>query len=690
MAPRMAATVSRSLFLCLILCVFCVFCCPSRITFTREALLNIGQSSSGIFSPVLFDSDCLSEILAGAAVLYKLARRRRRGKRAGALVKLRQRGFRSALPSIHLANVRSLANKMDELLLLTSRNTDFSRSAALCFVETWLSERTPHHAMELAGFRLTRADRSAELSGKSKGGGLCFYINERWCTDVMVLKEFCSPLLETLFINCRPFYSPREFSSIVMAAVYIPPHARASEATQMLADQVTDMEKLLPNSLIIVLGDLNRANLAHELPRYRQHITCPTRGAQTLDHCYTVIKDAYHSVARAALGLSDHCLVHLVPAYRQKLKTSKPVVRTVRKWTVESRQDLQACFDCTDWSVFDAANSDLHELTDTVTSYISFCEDLCVQTKTFCTYNNDKPWFTPNLRRLRKVKEEAYRSGDRDLFKQTRNTLNREVRKARRCYGESLERHLSANPDPSTVWKGLQSITGFKKRTPRPVESPRLADQLNRFYCRFDRSSHTTGPPAAQSTQSTYSPPPTTALSTPPSPWSPTLSLAEAAPALQIREEEVRQMFRRQKIRKAPGPDGVSPSCLKVCAEQLAPTFARIFNRSLELCEVPSCFKSSTIVPVAKKPAITGMNDYRPVALTSVVMKSFERLVLNHLKDVTGPLLDPHQFAYRANRSVDDAVNMGLHYILQHLDTPGKSSSSLRCLPPPVSGSPAS
>nr|XP_049573455.1 uncharacterized protein LOC125966913 isoform X1 [Syngnathus scovelli] len=244
------------------------------------------------------------------------------------------------------------------------------------------------------------------------------------------------------------------------------------------------MEKLLPNSLIIVLGDLNRANLAHELPRYRQHITCPTRGAQTLDHCYTVIKDAYHSVARAALGLSDHCLVHLIPAYRQKLKTSKPVVRTVRKWTVESRQDLQACFDSTDWSVFEAANSDLHELTDTVTSYISFCEDLCVQTKTFCTYNNDKPWFTPNLRRLRKVKEEAYRSGDRDLFKQTRNTLNREVRKARRCYGESLERHLSANPDPSTVWKGLQSITGFKKRTPRPVESPRLADQLNRGRAR--------------------------------------------------------------------------------------------------------------------------------------------------------------------------------------------------------------
>ncbi|KAM9807350.1 uncharacterized protein ACBT44_014334 [Syngnathus typhle] len=64
-------------------------------------------------------------------------------------------------------------------------------------------------------------------------------------------------------------------------------------------------------------------------------------------------------------------------------------------------------------------------------------------------------------------------------------------------------------------------------------------------------------------------------------------------------------MIRRQKVRKAPGPDGASPSCLKVCAEQLVPTFARIFNCSLELCEVPLCFKSSTILPVAKQPAIT-------------------------------------------------------------------------------------
>ncbi|KAK3550116.1 hypothetical protein QTP86_020664 [Hemibagrus guttatus] len=75
--------------------------------------------------------------------------------------------------------------------------------------------------------------------------------------------------------------------------------------------------------------------------------------------------------------------------------------------------------------------------------------------------------------------------------------------------------------------------------------------------------------------------------------------------------------------------------------------------------------------PHPKETQDNRINDYRPVALTSVVMKLFERLVLAYLKNITGPLLDPLQFAYRANRSVDDAVNMGLHFILQHLDKSG-------------------
>uniref|UniRef100_A0A7N8WMP4 Reverse transcriptase domain-containing protein n=1 Tax=Mastacembelus armatus TaxID=205130 RepID=A0A7N8WMP4_9TELE len=650
MAPRMAASVWSSPVVLLFLLVCPALCFCNLLSFTRAELLSIRQHSQDIFPPIFAHSDVLWSVLAGGAAA--LLRKRKRGKRADALVKLRQRGLRTALPSIHLANLRSLPNKMDEIHLLIRINKDFSNSAALCFTETWLNGAIPDSALHLPGFQLIRADRNSDATGKSRGGGTCFYINERWCTDATVLKKICCPDLEALFINCKPFYSPREFSSCVLVSVYIPPQARVCDALHQLAEEIANTEQQHPDSVFIILGDFNKAHLSHELPKFRQHIKCPTREGNTLDHCYTTIKDAYHAVPRAALGLSDHCLVHLIPTYRQKLKSAKPVVRTVKRWTRETEQELQACFECTDWSVFQAAATNLDELTDSVTSYISFCEDMCIPTRTFLTYNNDKPWFSGKLRQLRKAKGDAYRSGDRVLYNQARNTLNKEIRAAKRSYSKKLENQFTAN-DSASVWRGLRTITNYRTPSSSPIGNQTLVNDLNEFYRRFE------SPPTRSDC------PPEQPL-TPPSinPLSPAL-------ILQTSVDDVCRLFRKQKRRKAPGPDGVSPSCLRTCADQLAPIFSLIFNRSLELCEVPACFKRSTIIPIPKKPKITGLNDYRPVALTSVVMKSFERLVLAHLKNVTGPFLDPLQFAYRSNRSVDDAVNMGLHYILQHLDKPG-------------------
>ncbi|KAK3562672.1 hypothetical protein QTP86_005053 [Hemibagrus guttatus] len=202
---------------CLFLLVFPVFCFSNLISFTRDELLDIRQNTPHNILPVFNYSDVLLDIVVGGAVaLFKRFKKRKRGKRAGALVKIRQRGFRMVLPSIHLANLCSLPNKMDELLLLSRTNKDFSNSAALCFTESWLNDAIPDNALNLPGFQLLRADRVAESAGKSRGGGTCFYINERWCTDVTALKKMCCPDLEVFFITCNPSYSPREFSSFIL------------------------------------------------------------------------------------------------------------------------------------------------------------------------------------------------------------------------------------------------------------------------------------------------------------------------------------------------------------------------------------------------------------------------------------------------------------------------------------------
>ncbi|CDQ97873.1 unnamed protein product [Oncorhynchus mykiss] len=61
----------------------------------------------------------------------------------------------------------------------------------------------------------------------------------------------------------------------------------------------------------------------------------------------------------------------------------------------------------------------------------------------------------------------------------------------------------------------------------------------------------------------------------------------------------------------------------------------------------------ATIVPVPKKAKVTELNDYRPIALTSVITKCFERLVKDHITSTLPDTLDPLQFSYCPKRSTD-------------------------------------
>ena len=115
----------------------------------------------------------------------------------------------------------------------------------------------------------------------------------------------------------------------------------------------------------------------------------------------------------------------------------------------------------------------------------------------------------------------------------------------------------------------------------------------------------------------------------------------------------------------------MNPRVFKHCAEQLCHIFTVILNWFLSVCQVPNQWKTSCIIPVPKKKSVQSMNDLRPVALTSVCMKLFERLVLVKLVDVVKDFMDPYQFAYRDRRSVDDAVLFVLNKIYSHLEKPG-------------------
>ena len=132
---------------------------------------------------------------------------------------------------------------------------------------------------------------------------------------------------------------------------------------------------------------------------------------------------------------------------------------------------------------------------------------------------------------------------------------------------------------------------------------------------------------------------------------------------------DVRILFARAKAGKATGQDGISNKLLKACSQQLAEVFTAIFQTCLDTGDIPQLWKSSIITPVPKVTKPVELNHYRPVAITSNVMKCFENILAKSLRRQTG-LFDPTQYAYQTNRSVEDAVLVFLHKIYQHLEIP--------------------
>ncbi len=180
-------------------------------------------------------------------------RKKHRGKCAGIRNRLRERAHILHLPSILLANIQSLENKMDDLRARISFQWDIRDCNIRCLTETWLTPSVPDTAVTQSdNFSVLRMDRTAE-AGKTKGGGVCFMINKKWCDprSISILSFSCSPHLEHLSIICRPFYLPREFSSIVITTVYIPPQADTSLAWAKLHVCSAD---ILTNTLTLPLS----------------------------------------------------------------------------------------------------------------------------------------------------------------------------------------------------------------------------------------------------------------------------------------------------------------------------------------------------------------------------------------------------------------------------------------------------
>ena len=90
---------------------------------------------------------------------------------------------------------------------------------------------------------------------------------------------------------------------------------------------------------------------------------------------------------------------------------------------------------------------------------------------------------------------------------------------------------------------------------------------------------------------------------------------------------------------------------LKNCASTLAKPLTIMFNIYFFTGSIPNEWKLASVVPVHKKDEKVSVENYRPISLTSLIMKVFERCITKELLNSCEQLIDSRQHGFTIAKS---------------------------------------
>ena len=128
-----------------------------------------------------------------------------------------------------------------------------------------------------------------------------------------------------------------------------------------------------------------------------------------------------------------------------------------------------------------------------------------------------------------------------------------------------------------------------------------------------------------------------------------------------VTQERVTWAIRTFSAFKAAGPDGIFPGLLQGGLEFLLTPLVALFQTSIARAYIPSAWRDVRVVFIAKpgKESYAQAKSFRPISLSSFVLKALERLVDRFIRDgalLRNPL-HSNQHAYQVGKSVDSALH---------------------------------
>ena len=123
--------------------------------------------------------------------------------------------------------------------------------------------------------------------------------------------------------------------------------------------------------------------------------------------------------------------------------------------------------------------------------------------------------------------------------------------------------------------------------------------------------------------------------------------------SLEINDDTIRWAINELDVNSAAGPDEVPAQLLKACAESLICPIKLLWKESIAQGIVPEYYKNSHVCPIYKKGDRAIPGNYRPVSLTSHIVKLCERILRRVIIEFveTNRLLSSNQHGFRSGRS---------------------------------------
>ena len=385
----------------------------------------------------------------------------------------------------------------------------------------------------------------------------------------------------------------------------------------------------------------------------------PTRvagdGKSVLDLVFTDVPDTVQVRVCAPIGNSDHATLKIGIQVTQPIQpvVSEGVVFLKNRvdWSLV-RQDVMGM----QWRAIYGAVCPVTALNTSLNAII----ERRVPTRNIKFRSQSKPWFNDECQRAKRAKDVAYRKWTRDRTRSNFESYTSQRQLTERIYSraqalshERTRDALGQSVRPRMWWSKLKSaVFGSDSGSPPIIDEggslvcdPKAkACALSRFFdgkqCRDDI---------------------TIPLSCHPEP---------KLNSFAFRSKDVLKILSELDEHGGTDPIGIFPKFFKEARNELAPKLAIVFRLLVKRGSFPVCWRTADVVPVPKEPSSAMVSNNRPISITPILSKVFEKLTARPLIRFfeNEGFLPKCQFAYRKGLGTCDALLTIMHELQLALD----------------------